>query len=216
MEHAGGAAAAGEPGVAPARHQARAAGRERELAGHRGRHPRVGEHMPAAAAVVGRGDPELAADGVAQREPVATARIEGHAVVERGRVVVDERGDPAAAAVEGRVDARGVALADRQHAGAVRALRLDVAEQQPGAARRRDVLPRPAAVDRPQHLPGAATDPGDARAHGVEPAELLGRAGRHGLPSEAVGSGRRREHGEQDDREDPAHPEAHVPAAAIG
>ena len=209
VEHPRRAAAAREPGVAPAGDQARAAGGERELARDGRRHAAVRQHVPAAAAVVGRRDAELAVDRVAEREAATAALVEVHAVVERVRVVVDEREPPAAAAVGRAVDPRRVALADRHHARAAVALRLDVAEQQPGRVGRRDVLPRAAAVGRAQHLAVAASDPRGVAVDRVEPAVLLVGPGRDRLPARrlVVGERRRGQRERQDETQDdsPAH-----------
>ena len=136
--------------------------------------PSVREHVPAAAAVVGREDAELAADRVAEREAAPAAVEEVHAVVERGRIVVDEREPPAAAAVGGAC--RSATRRPRRSTARSRGARL--APRRRGTAARRvsggeTSCHVRAAVGRPQHLAVAAADPRDALVDRVEPAVLL-------------------------------------------
>ena len=192
VEHARGAAAGGEPGVAARWSRGRCRWRRTRTRPRR----RPACRRSAARASCGRQSSvaarrNLPSTGSLSASPRRAAGEEGHAVVEGARVVVDERGRPGAAAVEGRVDPR--LGRPRRSTARSRADALAAStsrNSRPGAAGRGDVLPGAPAVGRAQHLAGAAADPRDARADAVEAAVLLVGAGGDGHPARSGGAGR--------------------------
>ena len=177
-------AAGAEPRVATAgRFDAGAARGKAELTRQRVRHPARRDELPAAPAVLGRQDLELAAHGVAHDQAAVTVE-ERHTVVERCRVGVLEGLRPRLAAVLRDVDARGVAGADRKQYDVIGREGLDVAERLPGGVGWGHVLPGGAAVDRAQHGAAAAAHPGGALVDRSEAAEARRGAGRPQLPGE--------------------------------